>query len=107
MKAEEGLEKLGEMAPYIASITEKLSKDEEVMKIMRTVTKDNTALVFMQLLPKLSKMKELFNLVAIYFGKSEEEVKEEPLAEFLNEVKTMMLDSDIQSFTSSLSKKAK
>ena len=104
MRTDFAVEKLCNIAPIISNIAEKIAKDTEFKAFMKEYNADKTNRVFMlKIIPILLKnyREEAFEILAIWYEKSVEEIKEQAFSKTSDEVKKIFLDEDFRSFFSS------
>lgn len=105
MRTDVAIDKLCNIAPVFADLSEKLANDAEFKAFMagkKTMT--NREFIF-KMIPHLLKnyREEAFNILAVWNDKTVEEVKRQPLGETIAEVKSIFNDKDFRSFFSSSS----
>ena len=105
MRTDVAIDKLCNIAPVFADLSEKLANDTEFKAFMagkKTMT--NREFIF-KMIPHLLKnyREEAFNILAVWNDKTVDEVKCQPLGETIAEVKSIFNDKDFRSFFSSSS----
>ena len=106
MRTDIAIDKLCNVAPVIADMTEKLSKDEEFKAFMQNYKAEQSNRVFLfKVIPLLLKnyREDIFEILAIWSDKPVEIIKAQPFSETVNEIKTIWADEDFRSFFSSSS----
>lgn len=106
MRTDIAVEKLCSLAPIISELSEKLSKDKEFKTFMQSYNDERTNRVFVfKVLPLLIKNyhEEAFEMLAIWYEKSVDEVKAQPFSVTVEEVKKIFSDKDFLGFFSSSS----
>ena len=106
MRTDIAVEKVCSLAPIIAELSEKLSKDKEFKDFMKSYNDEQTNRVFVfKVLPLLIKNyhEEAFEMLAIWYEKSVDEVKAQPFSVTVEEVKKIFGDKDFRGFFSSSS----
>lgn len=106
MRTDIAIDKLCNVAPVIADMTEKLSKDEEFKAFMLNYKAEQSNRVFLfKVIPLLLKnyREDIFEILAVWSDKPVEAIKAQPFAETVNEIKTIWADEDFRSFFSSSS----
>ena len=114
MRTDVAIEKLCNLAPIVADLSEKLSKDTEFKNVFLSMLevkdgvfslkKDIPRAVFVaKLLPLLLKnyAKEAYEILSVWSEKSIDEVKAQPFAVTVRQVKSLFEDEDIRSFFTS------
>lgn len=106
MRTDIAIDKLCNVAPVIADMTEKISKDEEFKAFMETYKAEKSNRVFLfKVIPILLKnyRNEIFEIMSVWSAKPVEIIKAQPFAETVNEIKAIWADEDFRSFFSSSS----
>lgn len=114
MRTDVAIEKLCNVAPVVADLSEKLSKDTEFKNVFLSMLevkdgvfslkKDISRAVFVaKLLPLLLKnyAAEAYEILSVWNEKSVEEIKAQPFAVTVRQVKSLFEDEDIRSFFTS------
>ena len=104
MRTDIAIDKLCNVAPVIADMTEKLSKDEEFKAFMQNYKSEQSNRVFLfKVIPLLLKnyREDIFEILAIWSDKPVEIIKAQPFAETINQIKALWEDKDFRSFFSS------
>lgn len=105
MRTDVAIDKLCNIAPVIADLSEKLANDAEFKSFMNgRKNMSNREFVF-KFLPHVLKnyREEAFNILAVWNDKTVDEVKSQPIGETIAEVKSIFNDKDFRSFFSSSS----
>ena len=105
MRTDVAIDKLCNIAPLLADLSDKLANDAEFKAFMagkKTMT--NREFIF-KMIPHLLKnyREEAFDILAVWNDKTVDEVKSQPLGETIAEVKSIFNDKDFRSFFSSSS----
>lgn len=104
MRTDVAIDKLCNIAPIISEMTEKISSDEEFKTIMKSFkeTPSNKVLL-LKLFPILLKnyREEIFEMLAVWEDKNVDEIKAQPFAETINQIKALWENKDFRSFFSS------
>lgn len=106
MRTDIAIDKLCNVAPVIADMTEKLSKDEEFKAFMQNYKAEQSNRVFLfKVIPLLLKnyREDIFEILAVWSDKPVEAIKAQPFAETVNEIQTIWADEDFRGFFSSSS----
>ena len=105
MRTDVAIEKLCEVAPVIADLTDKLSKDEEFKAFMQEKKERSNSDFLFRFIPHLLKnyREDVFNILAIWNGKTVDAVKEQSFGTTIAEIKAIFTDEDFRSFFSSSS----
>lgn len=114
MRTDVAIEKLCNVAPVVADLSEKLSKDTEFKNVFLSMLevkdsvfclkKDISRAVFVaKLLPLLLKnyAVEAYEILSVWNEKSVEEIKAQPFAETVRQIKALFADEDVRSFFTS------
>lgn len=102
MKTEVAIDKLCNIAPVLAELTEKLSRDEKFKTFMgEKGARSNREFLF-KFLPYVFKNygDDVYSLLALWNEKDVEEVKEQSFSKTIAEVKEILNDEDFRSFFS-------
>lgn len=104
MRTDVAIEKLCNVAPVVADLAEKLSKDTE-FKSLVLLTKENVnnTVFLLKVLPLLLKnyAAEAYEILSIWNEKSVDEIKAQPFSETVRQIKALFADEDIRSFFTS------
>lgn len=104
MRTDVAIEKLCNVAPVVADLAEKLSKDTE-FKSLVLLTKENVnnTVFLLKVLPLLLKnyAAEAYEILSIWNEKSVDEIKAQPFSETIRQIKALFADEDIRSFFTS------
>jgi hypothetical protein len=98
MKAQEALIKYSKLAPSVTKLVAKIKADEPTMAVVKEAGGKYDITTLMKMLPFLSTCDEVYEMVAIYNDKTTEDIKNEEFADFINQIKAMMLDGNFSSF---------
>ena len=104
MRTDVAIEKLCNVAPVVADLAEKLSKDTEFKSfILAAKETSNNTVFLLKVLPLLLKnyTVEAYEILSIWNEKSVEEIKAQPFAETVRQIKALFADEDIRSFFTS------
>ena len=104
MRTDIAIEKLCNVAPVVADLAEKLSKDTEFKSfILAAKETSNNTVFLLKVLPLLLKnyAVEAYEILSIWNEKSVEEIKAQPFAVTVRQVKSLFEDEDIRSFFTS------
>ena len=104
MRTDVAIEKLCNVAPVVADLAEKLSKDTEFKSLVLSTKENvNNTVFLLKVLPLLLKnyAVEAYEILSIWNEKSVEEIKAQPFAETVRQIKALFADEDIRSFFTS------
>lgn len=104
MRTDVAIEKLCNVAPVVADLAEKLSKDTEFKSLVLSTKENvNNTVFLLKMLPLLLKnyAAEAYEILSIWNDKSVEEVKAQPFAETVRQIKALFADEDLRSFFTS------
>lgn len=104
MRTDVAIEKLCNVAPVVADLAEKLSKDTEFKSLVLSTKENvNNAVFLLKVLPLLLKnyAAEAYEILSIWNEKSVDEIKAQPFSETIRQIKALFADEDIRSFFTS------
>lgn len=104
MRTDVAIEKLCNVAPVVADLAEKLSKDTEFKSLVLSTKENvNNTVFLLKALPLLLKnyAAEAYEILSIWNEKSVDEIKAQPFAETVRQIKALFADEDIRSFFTS------
>lgn len=104
MRTDVAIEKLCNVAPVVADLAEKLSKDTEFKSLVLSIKENvNNTVFLLKALPLLLKnyAAEAYEILSIWNEKSVDEIKAQPFAETIRQIKALFADEDIRSFFTS------
>lgn len=104
MRTDVAIEKLCNVAPVVADLAEKLSKDTEFKSLVLSTKENvNNAVFLLKVLPLLLKnyAAEAYEILSIWNEKSVDEIKAQPFSETVRQIKALFADEDIRSFFTS------
>ena len=104
MRTDVAIEKLCNVAPVVADLAEKLSKDTEFKSLVLSTKENvNNTVFLLKVLPLLLKnyAAEAYEILSIWNEKSVDEIKAQPFAETVKQIKALFADEDIRSFFTS------
>lgn len=104
MRTDVAIEKLCNVAPVVADLAEKLSKDTEFKSLVLSTKENvNNTVFLLKALPLLLKnyAAEAYEILSIWNEKSVDEIKAQPFAETVKQIKALFADEDIRSFFTS------
>ena len=108
MGAKSQLEKFAKYSPIIADLLDKIKGDKECVEmIKKTEGKLQSYSAVFRLLPYFVKYDEFYELIGVYFGKTADEIENEPMADFNNQIKQMTEDKTFTDFFQSTSQSLK
>ena len=111
MSTLDAVEKFAHLAPVLADIIDAVKDNTEVINWLKTSqsakSKADITLGLMRLFPTVYRLcgQSIFELIAICGARTVEEVKAQPLADTIQQLKDMIFDSDLRAFFSSSSAK--
>lgn len=103
MRTDVAIDKLCNIAPVIADMTEKISKDEEFKAFMETYKAEKSNKVFFfQVIPLLLKnyREEIYEMLAVWEDKTVDEIKNQSFGVTVGEIKAIWDDEDFRIFFS-------
>lgn len=105
MRTDVAIDKLCNIAPLFADLSEKLANDAEFKAFMAGKKAMTNREFIFKMIPHLLKnyREEAFNILAVWNDKTVDEVKAQGIGETIAEVKTIFADKDFRSFFSSSS----
>lgn len=105
MRTDVAIDKLCNIAPVIADLSEKLANDAEFKAFMAGKKAMTNREFIFKMIPHLLKnyREEAFNILAVWNDKTVDKIKEQPFGETIAEVKSIFNDKDFRSFFSSSS----
>lgn len=105
MRTDVAIDKLCNIAPVIADLSNKLANDEEFKAFMQEKKERSNIDFLFEFIPHLLKnyREEAFNILAVWNDKTVEEVKGQPFGKTITEIKAIFEDEDFRSFFSSSS----
>lgn len=101
MRTDVAIEKLCNVAPVVADLADKLSKDTEFKSfILAAKETSNNTVFLLKVLPLLLKnyAVEAYEILSIWNEKSVDEIKAQPFAETVKQIKALFADEDVRSF---------
>jgi len=98
MGAKNDIEKFAKLSPTMADLISKLSKDTELVSLLKEAKGKFDAVFILKALPYFVKYEEVYKMMAIYYGKTIEEIENEPTSDFIEQFKKMMEDDTFKSF---------
>ena len=105
MRTDVAIDKLCNIAPLLAELSDKLAADKEFKAMMNTRKNMNNREFIFKFLPYFinNYREEALNILAVWNEKTVDEVKAQGIGETIAEVKTIFADKDFRSFFSSSS----
>ena len=105
MRTDVAIDKLCNIAPLLAELSDKLATDKEFKAMMNTRKNMNNREFVFKFLPYFinNYREEAFNILAVWNDKTVEEVKGQPFGKTITEIKAIFEDEDFRSFFSSSS----
>lgn len=100
MEAREFVKRLGKISPVLSKLVAKLKSNPDVVSALQS--KKTSSEKLLDILPMISEWDEIYELVGCYYGKTSDEIEHEDYQVFIKQLKEVMLDKDIQSFTKSI-----
>lgn len=103
MRTDVAVEKLCNVAPVLADLTEKLSNDADFKAFMNGKGEKTNRNFIFNVVPHLLKnyRDEAFEILAVWNDKTVDDVKAQPLGTTIAEIKAIFSDEDFRSFFSS------
>lgn len=100
MRTDVAIDKLCNVAPVLAELSEKLSNDTEFKTFMNEKSEKTNRDFLFKVVPHLLKnyREEAFNILAVWNDKTVEEVKGQPFGKTITEIKAIFEDEDFRSF---------
>lgn len=105
MRTDIAIDKLCDIAPYIADIMDKVNDDKELKDTVLKFAKTNKKSDYIRFLPLLVKKcnTEIYGVLAVLYNKTEEEVREQDLfSETIPQIKELLSNKDFRDFFTSL-----
>ena len=105
MRTDVAIDKLCNIAPVIADLSNKLANDEEFKAFMQEKKERSNSDFLFKFIPHLLKnyREDAFNILAIWNGKTVDAVKAQSFGTTIAEIKAIFTDEDFRSFFSSSS----
>lgn len=106
MTTEEAIGKFSELAPVLSDFIVKIKEQKEYKEYMQARANEkkqvNNTVFMLNLLPVIMKTcdKEFYKALSIFFDKTEEEVRKQPLKATIEQVRALMADEDFAYFFS-------
>ena len=108
MGAKSQLEKFAKYSPIIADLLDKIKGDKECVEmIKKTDGKLQSYSAVFRLLPYFIKYDEFYELIGIYFNKSADEIENEPMGDFNEQIRKMAEDKTFTDFFQTTSQSLK
>lgn len=110
MRTDDAIDKLCDIAPIIADISEKAQKDQEFKDFLANYNKSRDNRMFvLRVLPVLVKnyKEDMYGILSIWTEKPIEEIKKQSIGVTIKELKAIFEDEDIRAFFSSFSEPKK
>jgi hypothetical protein len=108
MGAKSQLEKFAKFSPIIADLLDRIKGDSECVEMIRkSKGKLQSYSAVFRLLPYFVKYDEFYELIGVYFGKTAEEIENESIQVFNDQIKTMSNDKTFTDFFQSTSQSQK
>ena len=103
MRTDVVIDKLCNIAPILAELSEKLANDTEFKAFMNEKGKKTNRDFIFKIVPHLLKnyREEAFEILAVWNDTTVEVIKEQPFGKTVVEVKAIFSDEDFRSFFSS------
>ena len=102
MGARDIARKLAKLSPCLSKIAVKVKDDEHLKKTLADLKDKSDVEMFFGILPILSEMDEIWELVAIYNNQTIEETENEDFDIFTKQLMAIFIDIDIKNFTPSI-----
>ena len=105
MRTDVAIDKLCNIAPVLAELSEKLANDAEFKMFMTEKSERTNRDFLFKVVPHLLKnyREETFNILAVWEDKTIDEVKSQSFGKTITEIKAIFEDEDFRSFFSSSS----
>lgn len=105
MRTDVAIDKLCNIAPVLAELSEKLANDAEFKSFMREKGERTNREFLFKVVPHLIKnyREEAFEILAIWNDKMIDTIKSQPFGKTIAEIKAIFSDDDFRSFFSSSS----
>lgn len=105
MRTDVAIDKLCNIAPVLAELSEKLANDEEFKSFMSEKGERTNRDFIFKVVPHLLKnyREEAFNILAVWNNTTVEAIKEQSFGKTIAEIKAIFEDEDFRSFFSSSS----
>lgn len=105
MRTDVAIDKLCNIAPVLAELSEKLANDAEFKSFMSEKGERTNRDFLFKVVPHLLKnyREEAFSILAVWNDMTVDEIKEQPFGKTVTEIKAIFTDDDFRSFFSSSS----
>lgn len=100
MEAREFVKRLGKVSPILSKLVAKMKANPDIVKSLQSKKSNSEKLL--DIMPMICEWDEIYELVGCYYDKTSEEIEHEDYQVFIKQLKEVMLDKDIQSFTKSI-----
>lgn len=108
----DAVEKLANLAPVLADIIDEVKDNTEVINWLKTSqnakSKAEITLGLMRIFPTVYRLcgQSIFELIAICGASTAEEIKSQPLADTIQQLKDIIFDTELRTFFTLSSEKA-
>lgn len=102
MGARDIARKLARLSPCLSKIAVKVKEDEKLKQTIVDLKGKSDVEMFFGILPILSEMDEIWELVAIYNDKTIQEIENEDFDIFTKQLMAIFVDIDIRNFTTAI-----